>query len=197
MTTFLIILGIIAGGYLIYAYLNEVFPFAKKTVAAIDNREQAIITTLTHVTPPVANLFPKVLSRAELSPEVKQGVIDAFSERIIAAVRRGWASGLEPASYTLYIFPAVEPGVFKVFLPPGDPYIGSQFDKGGWMLSAEKVITKGETLLDEFIIAASDSRTDTANYVSYALDHLFAYKNDRDLYEKTKFHSEGVVHPLW
>lgn len=198
---FAIILAAVIG-YVILAWKMKLFPFKGKVIGTVkDGRQQAIIDSLTEYT----YIPPKVYSRSPLSIDIKNGIADAFDERITTAKSKGWTKGLNPVDYTIYVFPSVRDldadgnysPVFQVFLPKGDPYNGSEYDHGGWIYAAEQVLTEGDQLTDTFIIAANNSREYTQRVVSYALDHLFAYKNDRELYERTKNHANGGQHPLW
>lgn len=165
--------------------------------------DAAIIATLTVETPAVAGVFPRVFSQKPLGWFQKQGIIDGFVERTITAKDKfGWTLGMDPAKYTIYVYPnaglaADGTPAFKVFLPPGDPYIGSEFDKGGYILAAERVLTKGVEPTNEFIIADSEDQAYTARVTSYALDHIFLWFNDRDKYFATMTHANGGGHPLW
>lgn len=179
-------------------------------VAESPTGRDAIIATLVHETPAVPGHFPFVRSQVPLTEAVEQGIIEAFYERITAAQNKGWANGFDPAAYEILIFPSVRDHnldgvyspVFQVFIDPGDPYDNSIYDQvpnspGGWIFAAEQVLTTGKVPKNVFIIAANDSREYTKRVVSYALDHLFAWYNDRELYMATVDHSQTGGHPLW
>lgn len=200
-----------AAGFLVYLLIarwQALWPFNGGSFAT-GSREKAIIDTLVHRTPATDRL-PTIYSQSPLSAEVLQGVADAFIEREATARARGWRNGFTPSDYTMYVFPSVRDHdadgnyspVFQVFFEAGSWYDGSIYDKepnspGGWTYAAERVFTNVEALTDTFVIAQNDRRDYTQRAVSYALDHLLAYKNDPDLYERTKDHSSGGGHPLW
>jgi hypothetical protein len=206
-----IILILVAAGYFALAWWRKLWPFKVSQKPKTTSRQDAIIETLVHETPAVDGQFPNVFSQAPLSAEVKQGIIDAFAERIGRARDLfGWTIGLNPAIYTIYVFPSVRDHspdgtyspVFQVFIDAGSWYDGSIYDQepnspGGWIFAAEQVLTRGSELTNAFVIAMNDSREYTQRAVSYGLDHLFAWHNDRIVYERTKDHSEGGGHPLW
>lgn len=204
--TYVISLAIVAAilGYLVLAYKQRLFPFKPKVIGVIrDNRQQAVIDTLREKTIIGGAV---ILSQAPLSGDVQNGIVDAFIERKDAALAKGWRAGLSPQNYTIYVFPSVRDTdldgnyspVFQVFLPPGSPYVGSEYDKGGWIYAAEQCLTDGNgNLTNQFVIAANNSRAYTARATSYGLDHLFLWHNDRAEYERTKDHSQGGGHPLW
>lgn len=206
MKWFLIIAGVAFVGYILFAARFKRWPFGAKVIGTIRPTygQQAIIAKLTHQT--VRPDFPIVFSELPLTVEVIDGITDAFAERIIAAHLKSWTKGLDPERYTLYVFPSVRDvdldgnysPVFQVFLPPGSPYIGSEYDHGGWIYAAEQCLTDGNgNLTNQFVIAANNSRAYTARATSYGLDHLFLWHNDRAEYERTKDHSHGGQHPLW
>lgn len=201
-------IGAAIAGYLALAYRRRLFPFKPKVIGVIrDNRQQAIIDRLKVKTEICeAPGFPQVWSAGVLSQDVQDGIEDAFKERQAAARAKGWVSKLNAVEYTMYVFPSVRDTdldgnyspAFQVFLPPGSPYIGSEYDKGGWIYAAEQCLTDGNNnLTNQFVIAANNSRAYTARVTSYGLDHLFLWHNDRAEYERTKDHSQGGGHPLW
>jgi hypothetical protein len=197
--------------YIIFAWKQDRWPFGSSWATASPNsRQDAIIETLKYETRPVPGVFPHVRSQAPLSNEVRQGIIDAFVERTAKARVLGWKDGFDPAEYTILVFPSVRDHnpdgtyspVFQVFIDAGSWYDGSEYDQdpaspGGYIFAAEQVLTRGSELTNTFVIAASDDGAYTQRVVSYALDHLFAAKNDRALYEATKDHSKSGGHPLW
>jgi len=193
---------VLALAYVLIAAKMKLWPWASKVIGSVKGSEQAIIDTLRMMTIVEGTT---VFSRTALPEEVKQGIIAAFDERVTKARTKGWYGGFN-AKYRIYVYPSVrdtDPNgnyspCFQVFLPPGDPYIGSEYDKGGYILAAERVLTDGNGNPENiFIIAENTSKAYTERVVSYALDHLFAWHNDKDLYYATVDHSKGGGHPLW
>lgn len=210
MTIEIFALGCVAAGiYLATAAMKRWWPFTG-TQTKPASRQDAIIETLIFETPAVPGSFPNVFSQAPLASDLRQGIIDAFAERTATARARGWTRGFDPSQYTIYVFPSVRDHdsngtyspSFQVFIDAGSWYDGSIYDQepdspGGWIFAAEQVFTRGDELTNAFVIAMNDSRAYTEVATANALDHLFAWHNDRALYERTKDHSQGGGHPLW
>jgi hypothetical protein len=185
--------------------------------AAADNyaaiQMQSIINTLTDDRAAVPGEMPRILARpGKITDEVLAGIREGFRERIAKARDvMGWTYDLDPAQYTVMIFPSVRDydldgvysPVFQTFFNAGNSYDESQYDQepgkpGGWTYAAEQVLVNGSQLLNIFIIAENNTAEYSARVTSYALDHLFPYHNDFDLYSATADHSQGNnPHPLW
>lgn len=207
MEIVLIIIAALAVGYILYAARAKKWPFASESTVGTKSRQQAIIETLKHKFEVHGAV---VFSQAPLPNAVTDGIANAFFERIAAARVKGWQNGLDPHNYTIFVFPSVRDHdadgtyspCFPVFIDAGDPYDNSIYDQepnspGGYIFAAEQVLMTGQIPQNKFIIAMNDKRDYSARVTSYALDHLFAWHNDRDLYNRTADHSRGSQHPLW
>lgn len=174
---------------------------AKKSSAM---RMQEIIDSLVVQTITPHNVF--VLSRNPLSEE-RQAAIDAAFDRMVTnASRIGYTNFLDPANYTIMVFPSVRDynaeGVycpsFQVFIEPGSSYDDSQYDQepdkeGGWIYAAEQVVDLDRGI---FIIADAEQAGYTTDSVYNGLDHIVLWHNDRPRYDATWDHSQGGGHPI-
>lgn len=206
MIYILILSVVVVIGYLILAKTRKLWPFTSQIIGIIKTKEQAIIDSLIYIPSWQTEAHPKLYTNIKPDDVVLQGINDAFNERIAKAKTLGWTQHLDPNEYTLLIFPSVrdydDQGTyspsFQVFLDPNSPYNGSVYDHGGYIYAAERCLTDSAgNLTGTFIIAANNSKEYTKTAVSNGLDHLFAWYNDRVLYEATKDHSKGGGHPLW
>lgn len=87
------------------------------------------------------------------------------------------------------------------FLIRADDYDGTQFDQDprpgiGKIYAAEYVIQEGNVLTNEWVICNSTDETYVKNASRYGYEHKFLYDWYRSEYEATKFHGNGVSHPL-
>lgn len=207
---------LIIGGLVLFILYEKKLLFFKRLLPVTkETRMQKIIDTLVVQTNAISGVFPRVLSQAPLSEQMTAGIKEGFRERIARARDvYGWTAGLDPAGYTILVFPSVRDHdsngnyapSFQVFFDKGDPYDGSIYDQepnspAGWTFAAEQVLQNNVNgrlePVDVFVIAMNDREDYSARVTSYGLDHLFAWKNDRGIYESTKDHSQGGGHPLW
>lgn len=187
--------------FLIIAALGISIYLLSRKPHMVDDREQAIIDSLTYVEE-IGGITVK--SRDHLPFDVVQGILQGFTETFAKARALGYTEGQSFTDYTVLVFPSVRnyddngtySPVFQVFLNPKDPYIGSVYDHGGWIYAAERVLTRNGVPTGTFIIADNTSREYTARAVTYGLEHLLLFKNDRSRYEATKTHLTGG-HPLF
>ena len=183
-------------------------------------RQQLIIDSLKEGRSAEPGEMPMILARpGKLTPNLLAGIREGFRERIERArTVMGWENDLAPQSYIVLVFPSVrdydaegnyEPS-FQVFFDKGNTYDESIWDQepgkeGGWTYAAEQVLMEyvrdgdqiGWRPTHVFIIAENDDVLYSANATANGLDHLFAYRNDLNLYYATADHSQGGYHPSW
>lgn len=186
--------------FIVIAIVGVLVTIAWLRFRSSDDGEQQIIDSLVHTED---FLYGTIKSRSPVSPEVVEGIYDAFQERIEKGKERGWTNFQGP--FEILVFPSVRDWdaygtyspSFQVFIDKDSPYWGSEWDRGGYVLAAERVITKGDQPTNTFIIAQNDSREYSCTATSNGLDHIFAAKNDWQFYLDTRYHTNGVSHPLY
>lgn len=180
-----------------------IFIILKKTVfkpKSVGERLNDLLKTLTVRVETEKHGIP-VFGQKQFPKEFYAAIDDGFDYLLEVAAEKGYTQGLEPSKRAILVFPSerdynsdgVYAPSFKVFIDKNDPYWGSQYDKGGYILAAEQVLN-----LEEDIHAVAEY---TKNWNELALasfyghEHEVLYKNDRQKYEETKTHLTGG-HPI-
>jgi len=93
----------------------------------------------------------------------------------------------------------------KLRLDPGNPWIGTEYDKGGYMTVAGLVLGLGDRILTDpmtFLPLNAERGAYLVESVANECEHIGAFFNDRALYEETsRVHSHpiydrtGISHP--
>ena len=119
-----------------------------------------------------------------------------------AAAREGFINTISTQTITVLVFPSVRefyengnysPSV-KVFIDENDSYAGSDYDKGGYILAAERVLS-----FTPFVYIIAEYKQDweqakNANF--YAYEHALLKLNDEARFQATVDHSNGGGHPI-
>jgi hypothetical protein len=159
----------------------------------------------------ITKVFPsglKVKSAKPISDSFATAFSYAFERRLPElAAAYGWENAINPAEYTVYVFPVVREydennqysPAFKVPIDSSDPYANSDYvktDEDGnlYILAAEQVVDADNKI---FIVAHYEANwQQSVDAIYFGIEHILAYHNDPELYLQTRDHSQGGGHPI-
>lgn len=128
--------------------------------------------------------------------------IDAGFLRINNIVRTNpynYTNGIYINDFTVWVLPNSPRASSDMpsFERPAGAYAGTEYDQGGYILAAGEFLPNINPFPIVIAEATENSRSYSVNAVSYELEHLYAYLNDRPLYETTKYHTSSTSHPIY
>lgn len=146
----------------------------------------------------------KIYSKSGTTSALKFTVDEALDKLFDDARAIGYSNKLNHADYTVFVkddcVRAPESGILS-FLIDAPNYDGSIWDQNpkdgiGQVYAAEQVMLNYGVPTGEFVICNDADLANVANTVRFGAEHILAFHNDRDFYEKTRTHSETSGHPL-
>lgn len=149
-----------------------------------------------------------VASRDGVSDAMKniidQSLDDVFEDAQKYAQSRGmtYTNKMTHSEYTIYVLPDCVPSPEQKvpsFRLRADDYDGTVFDQDptpgvGYILASEYVIPNHSGGTAGFVIC--NSLEYAYNSVRYGAEHTIYEFNDSSEYERTKFHGNGISHPI-
>ena len=181
------------------AMVGLVYFIKKKKKDIVTDQLQKEIDKLTGKT--VTPLGVSVLSQSPRTNEFLQAVDAGFELYQKIAKQEGYTNYPEPSHFTVLVFPSVSDRdstgnyapSFKAFLSKNSSYIGSIYDKGGYILAAEQVVG----LEDGIFAVADNNQFEYCRAATYnGLEHLLLYYCDRERFHQTADHSKTGGHPI-
>lgn len=143
-----------------------------------------------------------LISSNGVNNQVKSDIDIALTKVFTDSRALGYSNGLDYNFYTIIVKDdcILSPGGVLSFKIRADEYDGTEFDQNptqgiGEVLAAEQVISNGSHLTSTYIIcnASTPLVLETARY---GAEHIILYNNDMNEYNRTKFHGNGVGHPI-
>lgn len=148
-----------------------------------------------------------VASQSGVSDELKRAIDEELTRLFADVAPLRYTTMLSHSDYIIYVLPncALSPeSRTRSFLIRADSYDGTIYDQDprpgvGKIYAAEYVITNGRgDISNSYVVCnAPTADADFRNAIRYGPEHILAYFNDRAYYEFTKFHGNGVNHPLY
>jgi hypothetical protein len=138
------------------------------------------------------------------SSELKQAIDESLTNVFADAAALGYSNKLSHSDYIIYVLDDCIPSPVNhtpSFKLRADEYDGTVFDQDprpgfGYILASEFVIQDGTppTPTTEYVVCNDlENIRDSARY---GAEHIILYNNNLPEYDRTKFHGNGVNHPI-
>ena len=140
-----------------------------------------------------------VYSNKQPSKESLQAIDKGLTDLFAVARKNGYKTKLNYADYTIFIAQPdrqtdADGNYSPGFAIPVKQYVGSIYDKGGFMYVAGLVINNNPCA---FLITDYPKELNrVSDVVRYEGEHLILFHNDRKRYNETADHSKGGGHPI-
>lgn len=143
-----------------------------------------------------------IASKNGVSSEFKNIADSSLNNVFADAAALGYREGLNFPAYTIYVLDTCTPSPetqTPSFRLRADSYDGTIFDQDprpgiGYILASEYVILSGNDPTMSYVIC--NDLPNAANNVRHGAEHIILFNNDRNEYDRTKFHGYGVYHPI-
>lgn len=126
---------------------------------------------------------------------IDKGLNDLFA----VAKKNKYKQKLKHKDYVIFICKAdrqtdSDGNYIPNFSIPVNQYVGTDYDKGGFMYAAGMIIANNPLA---FMIAENEKQLNqVSEVVRFEGEHLVLYHNDRKRYDETADHSKGGGHPI-
>ena len=194
---FLIPAAVIALAFILYFRRENVR--AKQSPAT--QKKQAIIDSLKVQTRTASGV--RTSARQTPAAAFLAAIDEAFDLGDKLCASKGWTNKIDRSRAEVLIFPSVRDfdsnnnynPAFQVFLEPNDPYNGSIYDKGGYILAAEEVLQLQNPVV--FVVADYYQNFDDARRANFhGIEHCLYEMNAPARHAEIKDHSQGGGHPF-
>jgi len=130
-------------------------------------------------------------------------IADASLNEVFAdASALGYQDGLNFSQYIIYVLDNCTPSPVTQtpsFRLRSDSYDGTIFDQDprpgiGYILASEYVFPESNGVSTNYVICSDIANA--ANNVRYGAEHIILWQNNPAEFERTKFHGNGIYHPI-
>lgn len=145
-----------------------------------------------------------IVSSQPVSDAMKSAMDESLTNLFNDARALGYTQKITHGDYTIHVrhdcVRSPESGTLS-FKIRADEYNNSIFDVNpdpniGEVLAAEQVITHNNFPTTHYIICADTDLENVRKTTRYGAEHIILAFNDPSEYERTKFHGNGIYHPI-